>query len=53
MTDDRRSGVAFGDLKEDLETGEYPFANEDLLDQYGDRCSARERSVTVRGPLSR
>jgi hypothetical protein len=49
VTDDRQSGVTFGDLKDDLETEEYPLSNEDLLDQYGDReVTHANGSVTVR-----
>ena len=49
MSDDRQSGVTFGDLEDDLETEEYPLSNEDLLDQYGDReVTHANGSVTVR-----
>ena len=49
MTDDRQSGVTFGDLTDDIETETYPLSNEDLLDQYGDReVTHANGSVTVR-----
>jgi hypothetical protein len=48
VTDDRQSGVSFGDLKDDLETEDYPLSNEDLRDHYGDReLTHANGSVTV------
>ncbi|QKY19867.1 hypothetical protein B4589_005535 [Halolamina sp. CBA1230] len=35
--DDRKHGVEFGSLADDLENEEYPIDNEELLETYGDR----------------
>lgn len=35
--DDRKQGVEFGSLADDLESEEYPIDNEELLETYGDR----------------
>lgn len=40
MSDDeqqRRQGVTFGSLADDLESASYPLAEETVLDRYGDR----------------
>lgn len=37
MSDNREQGVAFGDLRDDLETESYPLSKGTLLDRYGDR----------------
>lgn len=35
--DDRKQGVEFGSLADDLESEEYPIDNEEVLATYGDR----------------
>jgi len=37
VTDDRKLGLDFGDLRSDLESETYPLSKEELLDSYGDR----------------
>jgi len=55
VTDDRESGVDFGDLDDDLETESYPLTNEELLEQYGDRrvsyADGSESLTGLLGPL--
>lgn len=35
--DERKQGVEFGSLDEELENESYPISNEELREQYGDR----------------
>lgn len=52
MEDNRDRGVEFGDLTDDLESEEYPFGKETLLERYGDReLEHANGSVTVREVL--
>lgn len=37
MSDERSQGVDFGDLREALESHDYPASAEELREQYGDR----------------
>lgn len=37
MTDNRKLGVTFGDLSDDLESESYPVSTADLLAAYGER----------------
>lgn len=49
MTDNRRSGVTFGALQDDLEVEDYPLSTEELLERYGAREMAHANgSVTLR-----
>jgi hypothetical protein len=49
MSDDRHSGVEFGDLMSDLEDVEYPRSADDVIEQFGDReVTHANGSETVR-----
>ena len=49
MTEDRHSGVEFGDLMSDLEDVEYPCSADDVIEQFGDReVTHANGSETVR-----
>jgi hypothetical protein len=42
MSDERESGLDFGDLQDDLEGESYPLSNDELVDRYGDRAIGTE-----------
>ena len=56
VTDDRESGIDFGDLDEDLETESYPLTTDELLAEYGDRkvsyADGSESVAELLGPLN-
>ena len=46
-TDDRRLGIDFGSLDDDLDRLDYPVTTVELLDAYGDRTLALESGTTT------